>query len=263
LVIRGFQASKKDGIAIEALAVESVDAAYNHKLQVFRSCLLAGVVGGLILSLVSLAARAMVGFGGMTAVGFLVGLVMAFTLRQRVFPLALLIVALAIGVACDKLVELTVSVYLMAWHLFDFPVGAVCIVLASLLVSSAIGLVALITMTHSEVNDYVERKLNLDLDGDGEIGHVLINANRTDAERMRGRVEYLKGIIMQFGQNTDWRSYDGLAPDFTRSDYEGLRDALITGGYAAWKNGRVHTAGWLLTTPAEEIVSTLDWERVV
>ena len=137
---------------------------------------------------------------------------------------------------------------------------------ASLVFGLGVGiLIASLAMTwrfYKAVTWIAEVAIRRDLDRDGSIGEpepriITVRANQgapvPDArERLR---EQLEGFVRGCAIDTSMRRWE---PILGRDKYLMFRTILMEAGHAAWKNDTDTRAGWELTAPSQEIISSFD-----
>jgi len=106
----------------------------------------------------------------------------------------------------------------------------------------------------------IETYIGKDIDGDGSVGEVVVHEYHVkddsqtgahwqmmisleiDPDRLR---KFAKGIVTE-GQSTGTNRWTGERGLFERTEYEQLRDELISRGFARWSKSK--NRGWYLTS---------------
>jgi hypothetical protein len=123
--------------------------------------------------------------------------------------------------------------------------------------------------------DALERRLNFDMDGDGDIGGVptdeTININlmrQNDNGGWEGKYSKLpvkrdQAVafayrVIEFGESTAVRTWtSGQYNVFSRDEYDAFVDWLDDQGGVTWKSDKDHRVGWTLNEDGVKILRTL------
>lgn len=107
-----------------------------------------------------------------------------------------------------------------------------------------------------------ERREARDLDGDGVVGEpsrpVLVNPYQgqraRDADKHATELAALADFLYGCEGDTSLRTWE---PRIGRDQYTAWRDALVSSGWASWRQPGNERAGWELSAPADEVVAAI------
>ena len=118
-------------------------------------------------------------------------------------------------------------------------------------------------------HNLLERIVGIDLDNNGYIGEepqprtLTVEVEENGGQHvsfdrlpdLAGLPTFAKAVLN--GQSTSMGRWTGRAGLFSRSEYEQLRDAMISYGYARWQNERAPAQGWTLTAKGRAILNRI------